>query len=74
MTTRERLRRHIKKAGATQQEFARLVGVTPAALSFVLSGRRSPGRDLALDIEAATAGAIRARDWRKDEPLIVRAA
>lgn len=68
MLTRERLKSHLKRTATKQVDFARLVGVTRVALSFILSGRRSPGRDLALDIELATGGRIKARDWSKDAP------
>lgn len=42
MIFRFRLRDLIKAMGVTDARFAQLVGITPAALSQILSGKRAP--------------------------------
>lgn len=48
-----------------QVDFADMARLTPPMLSMVLSGRRRPGRDAALNIEMATGGKVPARLWSK---------
>lgn len=54
MTTYERIgeniRREIKKKRITQYELAEICGVTPALMSYVLNGLRSPSLDMMMRI------------------------
>lgn len=51
--------------------FARRVGITPATLSSVLSGKRRPSVDLARRISHATGGAVTVRELLVgDEPAL----
>jgi transcriptional regulator with XRE-family HTH domain len=51
---RERLAEYRKRSKLNQRELARLIGITDAYLSQVLSGKRFPGRENALLIERLT--------------------
>lgn len=53
-TGRERLAQYRDRSRLKQYELARLIGVTDSYLSQLLSGRRKPGRDIAIRIEAQT--------------------
>ncbi len=63
MTGPEKLRKHIERAGLTQEEFAALVPVAGPTLSLWLSGHRRPDLTSAFLVEKATKGAVRATDW-----------
>ena len=65
MTAPEKLSAYIKSAKMRQVDFADMAKLTPPMLSMVLSGRRRPGRDAALNIEMATGGKVPARLWSK---------
>lgn len=51
---RERLAEYRRRSKLKQYELARLIDVTDAFLSQVLSGKRRPGRENAVKIERAT--------------------
>ena len=51
---RERLTEYRKRSKMNQRTLARLIGITEAYLSQVLSGKRFPGRENALLIERLT--------------------
>jgi len=63
----EKLWRWIEKSGLRHGDFAKLAGITPTTLSFLLNGRRTRIHlSTARKIEAATRGAISARDIMRD--------
>ena len=54
LTGRQRLAEYRKRSRLKQYELADLIGMHDTTLSQVLSGKRRPGLDTALRIEAAT--------------------
>lgn len=48
----------------TQQDFAESLGIKQPSLSMILNGKRTPGLRLALDIQEATKGCVRADSWK----------
>jgi transcriptional regulator with XRE-family HTH domain len=58
---RRKLRQWIKKQKRTQKAVAPEFGITVGGLNDILSGRRLPGRDLAVRIEEQVG--IPTRDW-----------
>lgn len=59
---------YLRRSKLTQAEFARRAQMSPPMLSMVLTGRRLPGRDAALNIESASDGQVAARLWSKAAP------
>ncbi|MEJ5359896.1 MAG: helix-turn-helix transcriptional regulator [Desulfobacterales bacterium] len=57
-----RLEAFFKKTGKKQSEIANAAGCSKAAISMIAKGRRRPSPDLALRIERATGGAVRAAE------------
>lgn len=58
-----KLKSYIKEQGVTQRNFAKLLGITPNAISKYLANQRFPNRDIILKIEKATNGYVRPSDW-----------
>jgi transcriptional regulator with XRE-family HTH domain len=72
---RERLAQWIERSRLNQLEAAKVIGIDPTQLSMVLNGKRRPGLDNAVKIEAATGIVVEA--WvaiEDDEPSPVAAA
>lgn len=63
MVTASPLSRFLAEREMTQVKFAALSGVPQCQVSAYLSGRRKPGRENALAIERATAGAVPVSSW-----------
>ncbi|WP_370687535.1 helix-turn-helix domain-containing protein [Epibacterium sp. MM17-32] len=57
------LSEYLTEAGVTQSEFAARVGVTQGVISRLSSGHSLPGLALAVRIENATNGAVKAQNW-----------
>lgn len=51
---------YFHKTNVEQQSFAKKVGISPALLSRIKNGTRSPSTVVALKIEKATAGKVKA--------------
>lgn len=51
----------------TKGDFARKLGITPAYLSHIQSGIKSPGKDLMWRIERETGGEVPMSAWFDDE-------
>lgn len=64
-----RLADYIADRGLKRIEFARAVGVSPSHLSHLCSGDGWPGRDVAMRIRRATAGAVTPDDFLPDDPV-----
>jgi transcriptional regulator with XRE-family HTH domain len=54
LTGRERLAQWIERSKLNQVEAARIIGIDPTQLSQILVGKRRPGLDNAVKIEAKT--------------------
>lgn len=54
---------HIKNLGITQNAFAAQIGVSKGYLSQILSGQRSPSRDMIQKIDHATEGKVPPSVW-----------
>lgn len=57
---------YLKEKRVKQNEFARLVGTSQAAISQILNKKTRPDPNTALRIERATNGEVKARDLRPD--------
>lgn len=64
-----KLRTYLVDMGEKQGDFAKNIDISPAYLSQIMAGDRTPSLDLAVLIEDATDGAVPARWWvdRQDE-------
>ncbi len=58
------LRQHIVKTGTRAKHLAERLGISRGAMADLLSGRRTPGLQLALRIEAETGVPVQA--WSQD--------
>jgi len=56
------LHTYLKKKKLSQGDFAKKVGVTAGCISHLVRGIRRPRADLAVRIQAATGGRVRASD------------
>jgi transcriptional regulator with XRE-family HTH domain len=54
----KRLNDLVKCLGHTQASFAKLIGITPAAMSQLLSGQRDPAAETLMKIHKATGASI----------------
>lgn len=61
------LRSHLDGTGEKQGDFAKCIGISPAYLSQILAGSRTPSLEIAIAIEDATRGAVPARSWVKKQ-------
>ena len=61
-TPRARLATWVKAQG-TQEQAGKSLGITQGHVSAVLKGRKVPSLQVAVNIERATGGAIRASEW-----------
>ena len=63
----EQLTRYLAENSITRAEFARRLSISPAYVSEILrtdaGKRKRPSLELAVRIEAATAGAVSVGDW-----------
>ena len=59
------LRHHIDRLGITDSAFAARLGVSKSYLSQILSGARTPSRDLIQKISDTTAGDVPPSAWFK---------
>lgn len=59
----EKLKAYLASGQIKKSEFARKVGITPSALSDLLSGRRTPGLATAGRIAAASRGKVPVSSW-----------
>lgn len=57
----EKLKQYLTKR--KHKDFAEQIGISPAFLSQILSGRRKPGGPVIVAIEDATKNAVVLRDW-----------
>ena len=57
------LAEYLSKRRMTQTEFAALVGINSANISKLCNKRFTPSLDLAVRIEIATEGAVKAASW-----------
>lgn len=64
-----KLTEYLESTGEAKAKFAARVGLSPGALADLLSGRRQPSPESAVDIERETGGAVRVEDWEKFEVL-----
>jgi transcriptional regulator with XRE-family HTH domain len=53
------VRAYLEANGITQEQFARVLGISQAHLSEILSGRKRPSVAVALQIEAVTGVTVR---------------
>jgi transcriptional regulator with XRE-family HTH domain len=58
-----RLRKYLQSTGLTQSALAFQLAVWPSTISSWLSGRRTPSRALALELEKVTGGQVPASCW-----------
>lgn len=58
---------HLKQTGTTQADFAARIGVDQATVSKLCRGKLLPSLPLAVAIERATDGQIKAVSWVSDE-------
>ncbi len=58
-----KLKIYIKQEEKSQQEFSRILGVTPNTLSSLIKGKSMPSLKLAYKIEKATGGLVTLYDW-----------
>lgn len=56
---------HIKSLGISQSAFAAQIGVSKGYMSQILSGQRSPSRDMIQRIDLATGGRVPPSVWFK---------
>lgn len=54
-------------ADTRHRDFAEKVGISPAYLSQILSGARTPSLDVACLIEDATGGVVPVRSWQSQK-------
>lgn len=54
---------YLTKSGLKQAAFAQRIGVTQATVSKLIARTMLPGLELAVKIEDATGGAVKARSW-----------
>lgn len=59
---------HLRERKISGASFARMLGVSEAYLSQLRRGRRLPSLSLAMKIERATEGEVRAAAWTAEEP------
>lgn len=59
----ENLREHIARLGVSQSTFADRIGVSRGYLSQILSGARSPSREMIQKIDQATGGSVPPGVW-----------
>jgi predicted transcriptional regulator len=64
-----KLSQYLSQAGLTHAQFAQKIGATQAAVSRYASGKRKPHLAKLLQIEKATGGKVRPRDFM-DEVLV----
>lgn len=64
----------LKLKGMTARRFATLVRVSDTAIYMYTSCRKRPGLAVAIRIERATSGEVRAADWLTDDERWVRAS
>ncbi|MGA0540703.1 helix-turn-helix domain-containing protein [Neotabrizicola sp. VNH66] len=57
------LRSYIDKTGIRQAALAGALGISKGYMSELVSGDKSPGRELAVKIERATFGAVPVQSW-----------
>ncbi|MCB5412161.1 helix-turn-helix domain-containing protein [Pseudogemmobacter faecipullorum] len=62
----EHLATYLNKHRLAQRSFAERVGCSPSFLSDLLAGRRVPGLSLAVRMERATGGEVKAVHWVPD--------
>lgn len=58
-----KLRAYLIETKTRQSDLAKKVGVSFGYMSELVAGGKTPGLELAVRIEDATGGAVRARDW-----------
>jgi DNA-binding XRE family transcriptional regulator len=63
--TTMRLKTYLEMKGMPQGFFARVVEVSPAMISYLLSGKKDPGLKLAMRIKKATKGKVCPEDFLK---------
>lgn len=58
----------LKASGLTHEQFAKMIGVSQAAVSLYRTGQRLPRRPILRAIATATGGAVMPNDFVPDEP------
>lgn len=58
-----KLNEWLRQEGMVHRAFAERLGISKAMLSLMLSGKRRPGRELAVNIEAVTKGKVKVKEW-----------
>jgi DNA-binding transcriptional regulator YdaS (Cro superfamily) len=67
MTTENHpIRTYLSRVGKSQAWLARQLGIQPTHLNQIISGRKRPSLDLALEIESITGGAVPVSTWRRE--------
>lgn len=54
---------YLRGSGTSQRDFAARLGLSPSYLCEIVRGRKTPGLRLAVRIERATGGAVRAASF-----------
>ncbi len=57
------LERYLRSSGETVTQLARRIGRSPSTLSRPLNGERNVSMDIAVEVEAATGGAVTAEQF-----------
>jgi len=57
------LRTFLQKSGIKQSDLATRLGISRGYMSELVSGDKSPGRELAVKIERATRGGVPVQSW-----------
>lgn len=63
---------YLKRNGLSQKEFAATVGCSGAHLNEIIKGKKTPGLELAFEIDKATAGEIPLTSWPNIASLLER--
>jgi transcriptional regulator with XRE-family HTH domain len=63
LSAMDQLQRYLNTGGNSARQLAILVGVSPAFISMLRHGQKTPSLAVAFAIEDATGGAVPARSW-----------
>lgn len=58
-----KLKTFLEMSGIPQTDFAQLINVSPAMVSYMAGGKKDPGLRLAMKIQRATKGKVRPEDF-----------